>query len=477
MRPVAGYYRVSLARDNMKAPELYEDEIERYCSYKNLNLARIYSDVDFSAFRGAKPRPSLEELVADRAGYSQIIIPKLSRFGRSMKQLIRLFEIFDSDGIPLVFLDMNLDTSTSQGRLLRHILAAFAEYESDVKADYTRANHRRIRAEGRPWGLAPFGYRRGTLPATWVLDERAAPVVRGVFDDYAAGRSTHSIARSLNGAGIDTPKKRRWTAQRIGKVLDNPAYAGLSLVDDDLVTAQWTAIVPRELWDRVRARRLADPRRKGNLGRPRPRNPYLLSGLMWCGLCGSKMTHTTTTRDHRGVYHCGGPSWESWKGCLNMRVHGDLVELEVSRRFVDRCAFTILTETGERAGSPTTLWEEASLDERKRLLALVIEKIVMTPSGTEIPRTQYRTTLRHDIDIHWRSEVADRDDIAVVTSKPRKTEPRAVSGGRSESFRKVESAIARQPPPVREYTSAGIPSPRGKSWAEFQRECTKHRQL
>lgn len=29
-KPVAGYYRVSLARDNMKAPELYEDEIKRY---------------------------------------------------------------------------------------------------------------------------------------------------------------------------------------------------------------------------------------------------------------------------------------------------------------------------------------------------------------------------------------------------------------------------------------------------------------
>lgn len=81
-----------------------------------------------------------------------------------MKQLVRLFDVFDSDQIPLVSLDMNLVTSTSQGRLLRHILAAFAEYESDVKADYTRANHRRIRAEGRPWGMAPFGYRRGSEP-------------------------------------------------------------------------------------------------------------------------------------------------------------------------------------------------------------------------------------------------------------------------------------------------------------------------
>ena len=123
---VAGYYRVSLARDNMHASELYEGEITRYCSYKALTLGRIYSDVDYSAFRGARPRPSLEELVKERTRYGAMIVPKLSRFGRSMKELIGLLEIFDSDGIPLVFLDMNLDTSTSQGRLLRHILAAFA---------------------------------------------------------------------------------------------------------------------------------------------------------------------------------------------------------------------------------------------------------------------------------------------------------------------------------------------------------------
>lgn len=66
---------------------------------------------------------------------------------------MELFELFDHDGVALVFLDMNIDTSTSQGRLLRHIMAAFAEYESDVKADYARASHRLARSQGLPWGL------------------------------------------------------------------------------------------------------------------------------------------------------------------------------------------------------------------------------------------------------------------------------------------------------------------------------------
>jgi hypothetical protein len=125
-RLAAGYYRVSVGPDNMHSPELYEEEIRRYCTYKKLELARIYSDADYSAFRGARERPSLNELVDNRKDYSAVLVPKLSRFGRSMKELVRPFALFDADGIPLVFLDMNLGTSTSQGRLLRHILAAFA---------------------------------------------------------------------------------------------------------------------------------------------------------------------------------------------------------------------------------------------------------------------------------------------------------------------------------------------------------------
>jgi site-specific DNA recombinase len=132
---VAGHFRVSHARDDMRAPELYRDQIERYCAYKGLVLAETFSDIDYSAFRGAKSRPAPEELKARRFEFSGVVVPKLARFGRSVRDLVALFDLFDRDGITLTFLDMNIDTSTSQGRLLRRILAAFTEYESDVKSD------------------------------------------------------------------------------------------------------------------------------------------------------------------------------------------------------------------------------------------------------------------------------------------------------------------------------------------------------
>ncbi len=150
--PVAGYFRVSQARDDMSAPEIYQEQIQRYCHYKDLKLKEIFSDIDYSGFRGARKRPSLEALKQERSRFSAVVVPRLSRFGRSMSELIQLFDLFDGEGISLVFLDMNLDSSTSQGRLLRHVMAAFAEYESDEKADYARANYRHAMQQGRTWG-------------------------------------------------------------------------------------------------------------------------------------------------------------------------------------------------------------------------------------------------------------------------------------------------------------------------------------
>ena len=81
-KPMAGYYRVSVAHDGMKAPELYESEIERYCKLRDLKLGHTFADIDHSAFRGARTRPALEELKARRGEFSAVVIPKLSRFGR-----------------------------------------------------------------------------------------------------------------------------------------------------------------------------------------------------------------------------------------------------------------------------------------------------------------------------------------------------------------------------------------------------------
>jgi DNA invertase Pin-like site-specific DNA recombinase len=431
-RRVAGYLRVSQARDGMRAPEIYRDEIERYCRYRELQLGEVFSDIDYSGYRGAKARPALEELKARRHEFSSVVVPKLARFGRSVRELVELFDLFDRDRIGLVFLDMNVDTSTSQGRLLRHMMAAFAEYESDVKADYARANHRMVRAQGRPWGgRPPFGYELDPAERSYLIHPERARIVREIFATYLAGGSQYGIARTLNARGLVRPSGAPWSDQQIGRVLDNPAYAGLCIVDGDYVSAVWQPIVERSLWDEVRTRRARDGRRQRQL-RTAKGGPYLLTGMLYCGLCGRRILHRTRQARASGIYVCVRPGG---KWCRAGSIDCERADRFVSERFLDRCQFGIEGRPDATFEENDRAWAKLSLPERRRLLAMTIRRVVLVPDDDSVAGSSRRKHL----EIEWASGTRSDSDLAVVIRPVGPERARSsVSDGRVDMLRDME---------------------------------------
>jgi DNA invertase Pin-like site-specific DNA recombinase len=391
---VAGYFRISQARDDMRAPELYRDEIMTYCRHRRLDLTEIFSDIDFSAFRGAGPRPALEELKGRRREFSAVVVPKLSRFGRSVKDLITLFEQFEGDGVSLVFLDIGLDTSTSQGRLLRHIMSAFAEYESDVRADYFRAaQDDRARRGLPPTGWIAFGYKRSS--GTYVIHEPHAAIVREIFELYSKGATMKSIARSLNARGIPSPRTKSWSKPTIAKFLDNHHYTGMLKHHGELRPGSWEPIVSRSLWDQVQARRLAIT----NRGVCPRRGLYLLSGLIECGVCGRILHHRTKQDRVPGQYVCRGDSAVGYcpgGGIAEHRAESFVVDAYLKRY---RRAWVHDASVGDSPIPLVVLWEQALLERRRSMLASAIDRLVLVPKpagnrrGVGLPRgRQLRVT-------------------------------------------------------------------------------------
>jgi DNA invertase Pin-like site-specific DNA recombinase len=436
---VAGYFRVSKARDDMAAVDVYRQEIERYCSYKGLELADVFSDIDFSGYRGAPPRPALEDLLRCRHDFSAVVVPKLSRFGRSVKDLVELFELFDRDGISLVFLDMNIDTNTSQGRLLRHIMAAFAEYESDVKSDYGRANHRHVRSLGRPWGgRPPFGYELHPAERSYVVNEGCAAIVRHIFDRYRAGASQYELARELNRRGMLRPSGSPWRSQQVGRILDNPAYVARCIVDESFVPAVWEAIIDSSTWDQIRKIRAGDKRRNRQL-RMAKGGPYLLSGLLHCGHCGRKLHHRSKKETANGIYLCEQPGG---KRCPGGSVDCLLADAYVMQQFLDRCYFALAGDPQPTYSEGERRWNSASMLERRRLLLLAIRAIVLVPwPGGDTPqRTPGR---RRELKVSWAHGANDGKALVVIADRGVQPERPRVSEGRSDMLRGVEAeAIA-----------------------------------
>ena len=76
----------------------------------------------------------------------------LTAVGRSLKQLIETVTMFGERGIELRSLKENIDTTTSTGKLMFHIIGAMAEFERDVISERTQAGLDAARARGRHGG-------------------------------------------------------------------------------------------------------------------------------------------------------------------------------------------------------------------------------------------------------------------------------------------------------------------------------------
>lgn len=383
-KPVAGYFRISQAHADMIGPEVYRGEIERYCEYKGLALERMYADIDRSGFRNSPPRPELELLKERRLTYSAVIVPKLSRFGRSVKDLVALFDLFDQDGVSLVFLDMNLDTSTSQGRLLRHVMAAFAEYESDVKADYARANNKHRVERGQPLGPAPFGYRFDRNIRSYVINKQEAEVVREIFSLYQSTDSLGAVCRALNDRGLRTMRGKLWTTGSISCKLTNPAYVGLVEHLGHLSPGTWEPIVDLDTWQdvqRIRSAAVARYLRKN----PAPgKRRYLLTGLLRCGVCGRGMHARAGSRTGSHTYICPGSRAEA--GSVGSRCPGGIVGADraeglVFDAFRDRFCSSIAEESDrpQRSKELHDKWVSMTIDKKREFLALTIDHVELIP--------------------------------------------------------------------------------------------------
>jgi DNA invertase Pin-like site-specific DNA recombinase len=99
-----------------------------------------------------KERPEFQKLLDNLRPKDVIIIWKLDRLGRSLKDLVQLVNEIQEKGAGLKSLHDNIDTTTPQGKLTFHIFAALAEFEADMIRERTHAGLKAARARGRKGG-------------------------------------------------------------------------------------------------------------------------------------------------------------------------------------------------------------------------------------------------------------------------------------------------------------------------------------
>lgn len=137
-----GYARVSTREQAASLATQHEALMAAGCE-------RVFSDT----ISGARStRPGLDAARSHLREGDSLVVTRLDRLGRSMRDTVTTAAELTDHGVRLVLLDMGLDTSTSEGRLMVGILSALAQQELETIQERTRVGLEHARAQGRVGG-------------------------------------------------------------------------------------------------------------------------------------------------------------------------------------------------------------------------------------------------------------------------------------------------------------------------------------
>lgn len=135
-----GYARTSTPEQSL---DLQTDALEK------IGCEKIFSD----QISGAKAkRPGLDQVWSQLRGGDTLVVWRLDRLSRTLRDLIEIVSRLESQGIGFLSLQEAMDTSTTGGKLIFHVFGALAEFERNVIRDRTRAGLDSARARGRVGG-------------------------------------------------------------------------------------------------------------------------------------------------------------------------------------------------------------------------------------------------------------------------------------------------------------------------------------
>ncbi len=140
-----GYARVSKSDDS-------QDTAAQVSALKSAGCKRVFED---KASGGRWDRPELHRLLDQLREGDTLVVWKLDRLSRSLKDLLHILERVEAVGARFRSLTEAVDTAGPAGRMLMQMLGSFAEFERAMVRERTRAGLKAATARGRKGGRQP----------------------------------------------------------------------------------------------------------------------------------------------------------------------------------------------------------------------------------------------------------------------------------------------------------------------------------
>ncbi len=313
MKTAAAYIRVSTDDQIEYSPDSQLKLLREYAKKNDYILPDefIFSDEGISG-RDTKHRPAFNRMIAhaksDEHPFDVILVWKFSRFARNQEESIVFKNLLRKVGVEVRSISEPVDPNSSYGSLIERIIEWMDEfYSANLAVEVKRGMQERF-SRGEIVTTASFGYK--VENGNYVPHPEQAPIIRRIFESYAAGVGTRTIARSLAADGIKTNRGNPPDNRFVDYILNNPVYIGKLRWSSEgraastrdyksdkiiIVDGHHTPLIGEELWNTVQQKLEETKKLYPKFQRREQPIGYMLKGLVRCSSCGSTLVMSQST--------------------------------------------------------------------------------------------------------------------------------------------------------------------------------------
>ena len=176
--------------------------------------------------------------------------------------------------------------NTPQGLFMLSIAFGQSKYYVDSLSENTKRGLRQKVRRGECPGIAPLGYLNDRLNKKIIIDPKASPVIKELFDSYSTGKFTYDqMSLFLKDRGLITSGNKRIKRDRVKFILSNPFYFGYFRFRKEIYQGIHEPLITKKLFDEVQL----VIKSKSHLS-PLKSLDFPFTRLIKCGECGMMIT-------------------------------------------------------------------------------------------------------------------------------------------------------------------------------------------
>jgi site-specific DNA recombinase len=241
-------------------------DLHRYAEILNMEIVELYVDEGYSG-KSIEGRPHMQRLLKDsRQGkFNVVLVYRIDRLARKLKDALEINDELERNGVQLVSINENIDTTTPMGKMVFQMVGSIAEMERNTIVGRVKMGMTERAKQGKFNGGICLGY--DSVNKTLVVIEAEATIVREIFNLAEQGFGYKAIVGHLNSMGYKTKKGNTFSANGVKDILSNPIYIGKIRFNQKenwsekrrksqnneyiLVDGEHEAIISEEQWERV----------------------------------------------------------------------------------------------------------------------------------------------------------------------------------------------------------------------------------